>query len=105
MKYLGRIKELYQEDYGYPSIKTLISDRPMEHKKELVEYLKNGRIVTAIAGRARDVLTGEFIPTEWLTMTDGKYEWQTNIVYYVEKYNLKLPDDFIQHVLSQNKKH
>ncbi len=104
MKYLGEIKELYQQDYGYPSITSLISDQPMEHKKEILDYLKKGEVLAAAAGRARDVISGEFIPTEWLTLTDGEYEWQTNLIFYVEKYNLKLPDEIVKHILSKKNK-
>lgn len=34
--------------------------------------------------------------------SDGKYEWNSAEIMYFEKYNLKLNDDFIQHVLSNS---
>ena len=33
-------------------------------------------------------------------MTDGKYAWRSDVIYYVEKYNMSLLNDFIKHVLS-----
>lgn len=33
-------------------------------------------------------------------MTDGKFTWNTTLAYYVENYNLRLPKDFEEHVLS-----
>ena len=32
---------------------------------------------------------------------DGEYTWYTPEIYYFEKYNLKLNDDFIEYVLSK----
>ena len=32
--------------------------------------------------------------------SDGVYQWYEDEIYHFEKYNLKLNDDFIQHVLS-----
>ncbi len=36
-------------------------------------------------------------------MSDGKYEWRSDVIYYVDKYDMELPDEFIQHVLAQRK--
>ena len=33
---------------------------------------------------------------------DGEYEWNSAEIMYFEKYNLKLNDEFIQHVLSNS---
>lgn len=33
--------------------------------------------------------------------SDGKYEWNSAEIMYFEKYNLKLNDNFIQHVLNK----
>ena len=76
MKVLGKIKELYRKDYGYPSIKTLISDTPFEYQNEVVEYLKNGKEIAIAIGKANDVLTGARIPGEWWILSDGIYEWR-----------------------------
>jgi len=32
-------------------------------------------------------------------MNDGKYTWRSDVIYYFEKYNLKLPDEFVKEVL------
>ncbi|MDR0840009.1 MAG: hypothetical protein LBN26_01290 [Christensenellaceae bacterium] len=32
---------------------------------------------------------------------DGTYAWRTDIIYYFDKYDLELPDAFVQHVLAQ----
>jgi len=34
-------------------------------------------------------------------MSDGKYQWRSDIIYYVEKYDLELPEEFVNYVLEQ----
>ena len=45
-----------------------------------------------------DVIAGKRINSEWVLHSDGVYEWTSDITYYYEKYNLILPQDFINHV-------
>jgi len=72
---------------------------PITRKAELIAYLKSGEVISAAAGRAKDLLTGKRIPEEWLTYTDGVYHWDTSVVYHVDKYDMALPDEFITHAL------
>lgn len=37
-------------------------------------------------------------------MSDGEYKWTYDLIYYVEKYDMELPDEFIKHVLKKIKK-
>lgn len=30
---------------------------------------------------------------------DGEYAWRSDIIYYVEKYNMRLEEDFVNKVL------
>ena len=34
-------------------------------------------------------------------MTDGEYSWLSDLAYYVEKYNLRLPEEFEGKVLKK----
>ena len=34
---------------------------------------------------------------------DSVYHWRSDVIYYVQKYNIKLPDDFVQYVLRNNR--
>ena len=66
-----------------------------------MDYLRSGRKIAAAAGSFKDALTGEVIPTEALVFTDGIYVWQSDLTYYVEKYNFTLPGRFVKHILEQ----
>ena len=73
----------------------------IEQKELVLRYLKNGKVVATAAGRAYDFLTGEEILGEYLLYSDGVFEWSSSLIYYFEKYNIKLEGDFISHVLSK----
>ena len=70
------------------------------NKSKILLYLRNGKVIAA-AGRAVDILTGEKIQEEWLLFTDGVYQWDTSLIYHFKKYDIPLPQDFINHVLSE----
>ena len=96
---IGKIKEIYNEN-DVPSIKDLICDKPIVDKEKILKYLRSGTRGAVAAGYAKDVLTGDKIDGELCCYTDGKYAWRSDTVYYFEKYNIKLPEEFIKHALA-----
>lgn len=91
--------------YGdaYPPLNEMIGSNPIEHKEKVYNYMKKARVVAAAPAILRDYVNGERIDEELLVHTDDVYEWTSDIAYYFNKYNYKLPDDFIQHVLRKEK--
>ena len=63
--------------------------------------MKNAQVTAAAACMFRDVITGELIPDEALCLTDGEYHWRSDITYYVEKYNMRLPQEFIERAVAE----
>jgi len=51
--------------------------------------------------RNRDIFTGERIPHEVLVMSDGDYYWPNYLAWYVEKYNLRMPEEFEKYILDK----
>jgi len=96
---IGEIQELLKND-KYPSIKTLIH-KPMKEKEQVIEYMKKSKVIAAAPAIVRDVLNPEIKIPELLLMSDGKYQWRSDIIYYVEKYDLELPEEFVRHVGKQ----
>ncbi len=95
MIFLGQCREL-SHNADMPSIKSLIQKKELENKKKILKYLRNGSKGATAAGVAYDVLTGEPIQGEFCCFNDGEYVWRSDIIYYVEKYNLKLEPSFIK---------
>ena len=82
-------------------IKSHCSPLPEEEKAIILQYLKRGKIIAIAAGIAKDMLTGEIIDGNLAYMTDGVFEWRSDIIYYFEKYDIELSRDFISYVLEK----
>lgn len=100
IKVIGKIKEVYGENY--PSIRDLISDTPIEGKEKILTYFKE-KPTGAVSGSLgfEDFITGEQIMKSLYCSSDGDYGWRSDTVYFFEKYNLELPEEFIKHVLGK----
>lgn len=96
---IGQIREIYKDD-KYPSIKDLIN-KPIKEKKKIIEYMKKCKIIATVPAVVRDIVNPNNRVPELFLMSDGKYEWRSDVIYYVEKYDIELPEEFIKHVLSQ----
>ena len=99
---LGMYKEIYHND-SFPSISDFVSNNEMENKTVILDYLRKGKVTAASPARMVDVINGEKIDGSLKMLEDDKYAWRSDLIYYFEKYNLKLDDDFIAHVLSKMK--
>lgn len=97
MVVIGRVKEIMKSD-EYPSVFDLISDEEIKDKDIILDYLKKGRVTAAAPAIVHDIVSGERINIELLMMDDGKYAWRSDVIYYFEKYNMCLSDDFVLHV-------
>lgn len=93
---VGRIKENNGPDF--PALRSLIG-KPMREKERVVQYLKTAPAIAAAAASMKDVLTNQYTGRELLVHTDGKFLWRSDVTYYVEKYDMELPDEFVKHIL------
>lgn len=93
----------FGKNMGFPSMQDFFEKSKYKNQEIIIDYLNNGLITMTQASYARDVFTGEVINKEKTFMNDGVYAWNSDLVYYVERYNLKLPDEFETHVLKQIK--
>lgn len=70
-------------------------------KSTILKYLKSFKPKGYTTAPLIDKKTGEQISEGFAGYSDGEYEWYDYWIYHFEKYNLKLNDDFIAHVLSK----
>lgn len=93
------------------SMREVMTTQPQEHQAQLLEYLRSGLILGVTMGadltdwfdppqKANPVVEGRCIggTTE---MTDGVWFWYAGLIYFVGKYNVRLPEDFVQHAARQ----
>ena len=100
MIFIGKYKE-FNPNHNFPSITEFFSDTPYEGQDRIVKYLKNGTEDMLRFAVPKDVLTGDPIMIRNVGMNDGEYTWFATLAYYVEKYNLRLPEEFEKKILSQ----
>ena len=94
---LGRYKEIYKVA-DYPSIAMDIG-KPSEHKDTVLKYMKACKITSAAPGHVRDVIAGNVIDLPLECKSDGFFAWRSDFAYYIEKYDLRIPEEFIEHIL------
>lgn len=98
---IGKYEEL-APGMGFPSLKDHTQSEPYKSKADVLKHLQNGNVHMVTASRIVDALSGETTNIELVFMNDGKYSWSSKIPYYVDKYNLRLPKDFEDHILAKN---
>lgn len=98
MKELGIYRELTDNDSD-PSIQDFISPVPHPYKRDILAYLRNERFVIAVSSNTKkDIITNESMPIELIAYSDGEYSWYSDLVYYFNKYNLLLPEEFLHQI-------
>jgi len=95
---IGCFSEIYGDNY--PSIRDCMNNDASENKQYVLEYLKKGRVIAASPAYLLDVLTGERIQMKLTSMTDGEFEWRSDLIYYYKRYNVDLPSEFIEKALA-----
>ena len=86
----------------YPSMRDSFSTEPVEDADRLIDFILHAGILDiGTTAEARDVFTGEGTGIRDNLRTDGVYAWGTDLAYYIKKYNLRLPDDFVKHALAK----
>lgn len=93
--------EEFGHGMGFPSMREHFQSKKYENQDKIATYLKTGTPVMTQTSYARDVFTGALLGYEKVFYNDGVYAWSNDLAYYVEKYNLKLSDDFMKHALSK----
>ena len=75
-----------------------------DKKNKIINYLKGGEILYISPGIGIDVISGEkTLKLRKELHSDGIYEWSGKLVYYIERYNIRLPIDFEKHILDKVK--
>ncbi len=93
------MKRIVDSNFELKNLK--ISKNPSPYKNIILDYFNSHTQNAAFASSTIiDVVTGEDTRLPKALYDDGEYQWNSTFVYHFEKYNLKLNDDFIQHVLS-----
>ena len=92
----------YTTNKNADTIKNHLSKSPINNKNEIINYLRSGICLAACTGFTKDVLDDTKMSGIPNSMTDGKYHWYEDIIYYIDKYNMMPPKDFIEYMKKNN---
>lgn len=77
------------------------SKHPIPEKEKILAYMKQFPCSAFTSEPVFDRYTGDKVVEADNQRTDGEYIWYESWIYYFDKYNLKLNDDFIEYVLNR----
>lgn len=97
---IGKYEE-FAPGMGFPSIKDYMHREPYKSKETVLKYLRGGNVHMVTASKIVDAISGEATNIELVFMNDGKFSWSSKIPYYVDKYNLRLPEEFESHIMNK----
>jgi hypothetical protein len=93
-----------KDDAHYPDPKNLIDEAFYKAnwriKNQLSGHLFNGVPCNHYRGYSGCRICGERLGT--FERTDGIYVWPDKLEHYIEVHNVRLPEQFINHVMSKN---
>lgn len=95
MKYIGFFDE-YDLYVKTGSLKDSIVENIDYDKAKVIAYLNSFERYAACPKILHDCITGEEICQSFNVITDGEYEWCSFLLYYIDRYNIALPKEFIE---------
>ncbi|MFE3329907.1 hypothetical protein [Streptomyces sp. NPDC059176] len=64
--------------------------------RDVISYLKSGYPILDVMELTTDVIGGAFrVPGGSSVLTDGQFVWREDLAWYIERYQVDLPQDFI----------
>jgi hypothetical protein len=98
VRHVGFFSDLPYGIPSEPSIRSLVAEQPHPDEERLVGYLNDGVLFIASPGVVFDVLEDDGVVIGAANiLTDGVWAWPGALSYYVARYHLRIPDEFIDH--------
>lgn len=98
---LGFFKEFPHGDVEGPSLVECVAKGDTRIQGLIADYLEGGATLATTAQRVFDVMSKERCDAGPLAIiTDGTWMWPADLAYYVRRYNISLPETFIDHARS-----
>jgi hypothetical protein len=99
---IGYFRELSYGRNSDPSIKDSIRAKGLEDEDKIAGYLAHGVPGCVSPGVTFDGLNPGPPIGSLSILTDGKYSWFSDLVYYLQRYHIELPEEFVNHIRKQN---
>ncbi len=103
LKSIGFYKEMSQGKETDPSIFDVVKKGDPALVDKICNYLSNGTTVIVCPGITTDVIDETAgVAGTGSSCTDGIWLWPDDLAYYIRKYNIALPDDFMNTMKANN---
>lgn len=102
MNLVGFYEELDPgSSFSQGSIHSVVSDSAQPDEDLIIAYLEQGHPLIDFTETTEDVIDGKWQVIGGSSLrSDNSWTWRIDLSYYVEKYHLRLPGDFIEHMRS-----
>lgn len=96
---VGFFRELKHGRADGPSLREAMRDSGKPGESRIAAYLRAAPILLQALGPVTDVFepNGDYLCAPNIH-TDGTYAWPEDLAYYVERYHVALPPDFLAHL-------
>jgi hypothetical protein len=102
MKVAGFFRESVMTGQSGPSIRDSVAQSPMPDQARAAEYLRNGTSFASFTAIEPDPIDPSQPATEGVSLlTDGAWVWPSTLAVYVERHNVRVPVEFINHMRSR----
>jgi len=102
LKRAGFFRELSHGDPQGPSLRLSQQSYASEHETSLLNYLTHGVAYIVSPGPTWDVLDESGPVGTGTVLTDGEWAWPDDLIHYLEKYHVALPDEFVEHAIANH---
>lgn len=91
----------YMRKYNYGVVENF-KTKEESQKSKILEYLqKAGELTGVVAGHFTDNITEKKQNDTFNFYSDGEYRWSTATIYYFDKYNIELEEEFVKKALAR----
>lgn len=99
------LKEILAPSAKYPDVRDHVDEAwllsfPADARERILAHLANSEGATVYRGTSTCRICGKHNGNA--TNTDGVHEWPSGLLHYVCEHAVRLPDEFVQHILSRS---
>ena len=101
-KVLGKWREMGTFWAPYPSVYDFIDPNwNPPYRDRIINYLRTAKVISVTSKlQSPCVIDDDDINITLCHCTDGVWEWYDDLAHYVEVHSVRLPDAFVEHMLS-----
>lgn len=105
LKPVGLYREMYKpgRHQELPSIFDALTSGATGDRERIAQYMESSPGVLDVLDVVTDVLNNtDRIASASSLISDGEWIWRVDSVHYFGKYNLEIPEEFLEHVRMRN---